>query len=65
MDLCEFEAGLVYIVSSRMAWATQRNPVSQKENNNKIERVQINDLMVNVKYLEKQEQTQTHLDGKK
>ena len=26
MDLCEFEGSLVYSVSSRTAWATQRNP---------------------------------------
>ena len=30
VDLCEFEASLGYIVSSRTAWATQRNPVSKK-----------------------------------
>ena len=29
-DLCEFEACLVYRVSSRTARATQRNPVSKK-----------------------------------
>jgi hypothetical protein len=28
VDLCEFEVSLVYRVSSRRAWATQRNPVS-------------------------------------
>ena len=27
VDLCEFKANLVYIVSSRTAGATQRNPV--------------------------------------
>ena len=30
MDLCEFEASLIYRVSSRTARATQRNPVSKK-----------------------------------
>jgi hypothetical protein len=30
MDVCEFEASLVYQVSSRTARATQRNPVSKK-----------------------------------
>jgi hypothetical protein len=29
-DICEFEASLVYRVSSRAARATQRNPVSKK-----------------------------------
>ena len=28
VDLCEFEASMVYIVRSRTARATQRNPVS-------------------------------------
>jgi hypothetical protein len=31
-----FEASLVYIVSSRIARATQRNPVSKKKNRNRI-----------------------------
>ena len=37
MDLCEFKVSLVYRVSSRIARATQRNPVSknQKPNQNK------------------------------
>jgi hypothetical protein len=30
VDLCEFEASLVYRVSSRTARDTQRNPVSKK-----------------------------------
>ena len=30
MDLCEFEASLVYKVNSRTARATQKNPVSKK-----------------------------------
>jgi hypothetical protein len=35
--IAEFEASLVYKVSSRTARATQRNPVSKnKNNNNKI-----------------------------
>jgi hypothetical protein len=34
-DLCEFEASLVYRVSSRTARATQRNPVLNKQTNNK------------------------------
>ena len=29
MDLCEFEASMVYIVNSRTAKAIQRNPVSK------------------------------------
>jgi hypothetical protein len=36
-DLCEFEASLIYRVSSRTARAIHRNPVSkkQKQKNNK------------------------------
>jgi hypothetical protein len=30
--LCKFEASLIYRVSSRTARATQRNPVSKKQN---------------------------------
>ena len=30
-DLCEFRASLVYRVSSRTAWAKERNPVLKKE----------------------------------
>ena len=39
MDLCEFEANLVYRVSSRTDRATQRNPVSEinKQKQNKKE----------------------------
>jgi hypothetical protein len=37
VDLCEFEASLVYRVSSRTARATQRNPVSENKNKNKNE----------------------------
>lgn len=29
MEVCEFEASLLYIVSSRMARVTQKNPVSK------------------------------------
>ena len=36
MDLCEFEASLVYRVSSRTARATQRSPVSKKKTKQKI-----------------------------
>ena len=32
-DFCEFEANLTYIVSSRTARATQRNPVSKTKQN--------------------------------
>ena len=32
VGLCEFEASLVYRVSSRIARATQRNPVLEKTN---------------------------------
>jgi hypothetical protein len=35
MDLCEFEASLVYRVSSRTARAIQRNPVSKKKKKKK------------------------------
>jgi hypothetical protein len=38
MDLCEFEASLVYRVSSRTARAIQRNPVSKKKKKKKKER---------------------------
>jgi hypothetical protein len=31
VDLCEFEASLVYGVGSRTAKATQRNPVSKNK----------------------------------
>jgi hypothetical protein len=31
MDLCEFKASLVYIVSSRTAWTTQWEPVSKNK----------------------------------
>ena len=34
MDFCEFEASLVYRVSSRTARATQRNPVLKGKKNN-------------------------------
>ena len=33
-DLCE--ASLVYRMSSRTAWATQRNPILKKQKQNKI-----------------------------
>jgi hypothetical protein len=36
MDLCEFEASLVYIVSSRKARATQWDPVLEKKGTNII-----------------------------
>ena len=31
MDLCEFETSLVYIVSSRIAWDREGDPVSKKQ----------------------------------
>jgi hypothetical protein len=34
-EISEFEASLVYRVSSRTARATQRNPVSKKQKKNK------------------------------
>jgi hypothetical protein len=34
-DLCEFQASLVYRVSSRIARSTQRNPVSRNKQTNK------------------------------
>jgi hypothetical protein len=34
-DLCEFKASLIYRLSSRIARATQRNPVSNKTKQNK------------------------------
>jgi hypothetical protein len=33
VDVCEFEASLVYRVSSRTARATERNPVLKKKQN--------------------------------
>jgi hypothetical protein len=33
MNLCELEASLVYKVSSRIAMATQRNPISNTQTN--------------------------------
>jgi hypothetical protein len=41
-DLCEFEASLVYRVSSTIARATQRNPVSTKQNKTKQNKMIIN-----------------------
>ena len=35
VELCEFEASLVYRVSSRIARATQRNPVLRKKKKEK------------------------------
>ena len=35
VDFCEFEASLVYKASSRIAKATQRNPVSKNKQTNK------------------------------
>ena len=35
--ISEFEANLVYRVSSRTAWATQRNPVQKTKQNIKVE----------------------------
>jgi hypothetical protein len=34
--ISEFKASLVYRVSSRTAWATQRNPVSRKKKELKV-----------------------------
>jgi hypothetical protein len=39
VDLCEFKAILVNRTSSRTARATQRNPVSRKQNKNKNTRL--------------------------
>jgi hypothetical protein len=36
VDLCEFEASLVYRVSSRIARATQRNPVLKNKTKQKL-----------------------------
>jgi hypothetical protein len=36
VDLCEFKASLVYIVSYRTAKATQRNPVLEKKRGNEF-----------------------------
>ena len=36
MDFCEFEASLVYRVSSRTSKATQRNPVSKTKQNKNV-----------------------------
>jgi hypothetical protein len=41
-QICEFEASLVYKVSSRTARAIQRNPVSEKQNNTKQTNKQTN-----------------------
>jgi hypothetical protein len=35
-DISEFTARLVYIVSSRIAWASQRNPVSKNKTKQKM-----------------------------
>ena len=37
-DLCEFEASLVYRVSSCVVWETQRNPVSKHKQGQGLER---------------------------
>jgi hypothetical protein len=41
-QISEFEASLVYRVSSRTARATQRNPVSKKNNNNNTNKTKQN-----------------------
>jgi hypothetical protein len=38
-QIFEFEANLVYKVSSRTAWAIQRNPVSKNKNKTKQKRI--------------------------
>ena len=38
VDLCEFEASLVYRASSRTTKVTNRNPVSKNKNKNSLER---------------------------
>jgi hypothetical protein len=43
--ISEFEASLVYRVSSRTARATQRNPVSKKQNKNKNKEAVERDLL--------------------
>ena len=43
MDLCEFEASLVYKASSRTTRVTQRNPVSKKKE--KKSRLFLSDLL--------------------
>jgi hypothetical protein len=40
--ISEFEASLVYRVSSRTARATQRNPVSKKQKQNKNKKKELN-----------------------
>jgi hypothetical protein len=43
VDLCEFEDSLVYRASSKIAKATQRNPVSKNEQQQKRDfRININ-----------------------
>jgi hypothetical protein len=48
--ISEFEASLVYRVSSRTARATQRNPVSKNKNKNKTkkERKKVKPLVYNI-----------------
>ena len=41
MDLHEFEANLVYRVSSRTARATQKNPVSKKKKKSKQTKINV------------------------
>jgi hypothetical protein len=42
VDLCEFEASLVYKVSTRTAMATQRNPISGKLRENLLQNLPTN-----------------------
>jgi hypothetical protein len=54
-QISEFEASLVYRVSSRTARATQRNPVSKKQKQNKIK---------NSSFTEKEKPNQTKTNNK-
>jgi hypothetical protein len=47
-DLCEFKASLVYRVNFRTARATQRNPVSTKQNKTKQNKTKQNKTKQNV-----------------
>jgi hypothetical protein len=53
VEFCEFQASLVYLVSSRMAWAVWRDPVStwpphkrEKKNNKKQKKIHVVRILI-------------------
>jgi hypothetical protein len=58
-DLCELEASLDYRVSSRIAKATQRNPVSKKKKKQKTKKPKTN-RQTNKKTEKRKKETLSH-----